>query len=108
VNFGIGANPPTPPPAGWRDRIGEVGGSGVCETDGAGIGIMFGDCDWTHSSKGGEYKVSRVSYRVCCRLGPLPLGGDGRKDTGRGGTGRISDTGDSVPIAWVVDARKGC
>lgn len=99
MNFGIGANPPIPPPAGWRDRIGEVGGSGVCGTDGTGMGMMFSGCDCTRSSKEGEYKVSRVSYRVCCRLGPLLLGGDGRKVAGRGGIGGISDTGDSVPIA---------
>ena len=105
MNFGVDGNPPTPPPgAGWRDLIGEVGGSEDFETDG--VDVTFGGFGGTYS-KGGDHKVSWVSCRVCCRLGPLLLGDDRRKDIGRSGAGRISrgevsDTKDSVSTVWAM------
>lgn len=65
------------------------------------------------SSEGGDHKVSWMPYRVCCRLGPPLLGGDGGEDTGRSGTGGISWGDDSdakatVPTVWAVGTRKGC
>jgi hypothetical protein len=101
VNFGIDANPPTAITRACGIASGKRVDSGVCEGHGVGIGITFGGCGRTRSSKEGEHNVSEVSCRVCCRLGPPLPGGDGGKDAGRGETGRISrgevsETKDSV------------
>lgn len=67
-------------------------------------------CNGAYSSKVGDHKVSWVSCGVCRRLWPLAPEGDGGKDTGRGGTGRvsrdeISDVKDSVST---ICLRNGC
>lgn len=111
MDFGVDAYSPTPPPgAGWGDCIWETGDSGVSGIGGVGIGRKFGGSGEARSSKVGDHKVSWVSRRDSCRLCPLLPGSDGGKDTGRGGTGRISrgqDTNELVSIVWAVDARKG-
>jgi len=112
AGFGVDAYSPTPPPgAGWGNRIGETGNSGVSGTGGVGIGLKFGGSGGVRSSKVGDHKVSWVSRRDSCRLCPLLPGSDGGRYTGRSETGGISrgeETNDSVSIVWTVDARKGC